>query len=193
MNWKNSRFFNKNTFLFVLSILFLFVIIFVLISMKGKFNNNEVTLKGINHINISNKLPLTDESARNLDISTVDREILNEISFSVVSTGKKNVSSKYELYLESKESDDTINYNYVKVYLTDDAGKPFKEYSGNETLTYRNLRVSESNASGKILHVGTINGNEKQNFKLRIWVDETYSLNSAKKEFNGIIKVRKLS
>lgn len=195
MNYKMSRYFNKNTFLFVMSIVFFFLIIIVIVLTKDKFNSNSnsVSLTGTNSIHISNKLPLTDESGRTLDASNVDDDILNEIAFSVESTGDKKIASNYEVYLESDENDDTIDPNYVKVYLTDGDGKAFKDYSGNEVMTYRNLRVSKSSASGKLLYSGTIFGNQKQEFKLRIWLDETYFLSDTKKEFNGIIKVKKLS
>lgn len=195
MNYKMSRYFNKNTFLFVMSIVFFFLVIIVIGLIKDKFNSNSnsVSLTGTNSIHISNKLPLTDESGRTLDASNVDDDILNEIAFSVESTGDKNISSNYEVYLESDENDDTIDPNYVKVYLTDGDGKAFKDYSGNEVMTYRNLRVSKSSASGKLLYSGTIFGNQKQEFKLRLWLDETYFLSDTKKEFNGIIKVKKLS
>lgn len=195
MNYKMSRYFNKNTFLFVMSIVFFFLVIIVIGLTKDKFNSNSnsVSLTGTNSIHISNKLPLTDESGRTLDASNVDDDILNEIAFSVESTGDKNISSNYEVYLESDENDDTIDPNYVKVYLTDGDGKAFKDYSGNEVMTYRNLRVSKSSASGKLLYSGTIFGNQKQDFKLRLWLDETYFLSDTKKEFNGIIKVKKLS
>ena len=195
MNYKMSRYFNKNTFLFVMSIVFFFLVIIVIGLTKDKFNSNSnsVSLTGTSSIHISNKLPLTDESGRTLDASNVDDDILNEIAFSVESTGDKNISSNYEVYLESDENDDTIDPNYVKVYLTDGDGKAFKDYSGNEVMTYRNLRVSKSSASGKLLYSGTIFGNQKQEFKLRLWLDETYFLSDTKKEFNGIIKVKKLS
>ena len=195
MNYKMSKYFNKNTFLFVMSIVFFFLVIIVIGLTKDKFNSNSnsVSLNGTNSIHISNKLPLTDESGRTLDASNVDDDILNEIAFSVESTGDKNISSNYEVYLESDENDDTIDPNYVKVYLTDGDGKAFKDYSGNEVMTYRNLRVSKSSASGKLLYSGTIFGNQKQEFKLRLWLDETYFLSDTKKEFNGIIKVKKLS
>lgn len=195
MNYKMSRYFNKNTFLFVMSIVFFFLIIIVIFLTKDKFNSNSnsVSLTGTNSIHISNKLPLTDESGRTLDASNVDDDILNEISFSVESTGDKKIASNYEVYLESEENDDTIDSNYVKVYLTDGDRKAFKDYSGNEVMTYRNLRVSKSSASGKLLYSGTIFGNQKQEFKLRIWLDETYFLSDTKKEFNGIIRVKKLS
>ncbi len=195
MNYKMSRYFNKNTFLFVMSIVFFFLVIIVIWLTKDKFNpnSNSVSLTGTNSIHISNKLPLTDESGRTLDASNVDDDILNEIAFSVESTGDKKIASNYEVYLESDENDDTIDPNYVKVYLTDGDGKAFKDYSGNEVMTYRNLRVSKSSASGKLLYSGTIFGNQKQEFKLRIWLDETYFLSDTKKEFNGIIKVKKLS
>lgn len=195
MNYKMSRYFNKNTFLFVMSIVFFFLVIIVIGLTKDKFNSNSnsVSLTGTNSIHISNKLPLTDESGRTLDASNVDDDILNEIAFSVESTGDKKIASNYEVYLESDENDDTIDPNYVKVYLTDGDGKAFKDYSGNEVMTYRNLRVSKSSASGKLLYSGTIFGNQKQEFKLRLWLDETYFLSDTKKEFNGIIKVKKLS
>ena len=195
MNYKMSRYFNKNTFLFVMSIVFFFLVIIVIGLTKDKFNSNSnsVSLTGTNSIHIYNKLPLTDEYGRTLDASNVDDDILNEIAFSVESTGDKNISSNYEVYLESDENDDTIDPNYVKVYLTDGDGKAFKDYSGNEVMTYRNLRVSKSSASGKLLYSGTIFGNQKQEFKLRLWLDETYFLSDTKKEFNGIIKVKKLS
>ena len=83
MNYKMSRYFNKNTFLFVMSIVFFFLVIIVIGLTKDKFNSNSnsVSLTGTNSIHISNKLPLTDESGRTLDASNVDDDILNEIAF----------------------------------------------------------------------------------------------------------------
>ncbi len=194
MSFKFSKFLNKNTFLFLLSLVFFFLIIIVIYLTKDKFisNSNSVILTGTNNIHISNVLPLTDESGRTLDASNVDADILNEISFSVESIGDKKISSNYEIYLESEENNAAINPNYVKVYLTDENGKAFNDYSGNEVMTYRNLRVSKSSASGKLLYSGTIFGNQKQKFKLRLWIDETYSFDSTKQEFNGIIRIKKL-
>lgn len=193
MSFKNSKFFGKNSFLFILSLIFFFCMILVIIIFKNNLNSNDVELLGGNSIHLSNKLPLTDESAKILDVSNVDEDILCEVSFYIEGIGKEDLSVNYEIYIESDDNKhNSINSNYIRVYLTDSDGVPFNEYSSNDIPTYKKLKVSTDNPSGKILYSGSIKGKQKVEFKLRLWLDETYSLESNSRYFDGIIKVRKV-
>ncbi len=193
MNFRNSKFFGKNSFLFVLSLMFFFCMILVIIIFKNNLNSNDVKLFGDNSIHLSNKLPLTDESAKMLDASNVDGDILCEVNFYIEGIGRDDFSVNYEVYVESDDSKyNSINPSYIRVYLTDSDGVPFSDYSSNDIPTYRKLKVSTDNPSGKILYSGSIKGKQKTNFKLRLWLDESYSLESNSRYFDGIIKVRKV-
>ena len=86
----------------------------------------------------------------------------------------------YELYLLPK-SGNTINSNYVKVYLTDQENTVIKDVT-----LYNDLRVNE-NEDGKIIYRATIdpnvNGAKKtysKDFRLRVWLDESYSESTTK-------------
>ena len=86
----------------------------------------------------------------------------------------------YELYLLPK-SGNTINSNYVKVYLTDQENTVIKDVT-----VYSDLRDNE-NEDGKIIYRATIdpnvNGTKKtytKDFRLRVWLDESYSESTAK-------------
>ena len=86
----------------------------------------------------------------------------------------------YEVYLLPK-SGNTINSSYVKVYLTDQENTVIKDVT-----SYNDLRDNE-NEDGKIIYRATIdpnvNGTKKtytKDFRLRVWLDESYSESTAK-------------
>ena len=80
--------------------------------------------------------------------------------------------------------------DYVRMYLTDgDNDLPLLGYQ-DDIPTYRELKISESNADGKQLYVGTLKNGEKKNFKLRMWLDEAYPITPEMKSFKIALFVK---
>lgn len=185
----------RKSFIFLVSVIFIFFIVINLVPIvKKSMNANNVRFIGSNDtISIGNVLPLTDASGKNLSTVNVDKRVLNEVNFSVKGVGYKDVSVDYEIYLINNSSSDTINQNYIKVYLTDGNKNPFNYYASNAVPVYSSLRVSNDKPDGKIIYAGSIKGGEKQSFTLRLWLADNYIINNEDKNFEGMIAVRKVS
>ena len=144
-----------------------------------------------NTVTIENTLPLTDVSGKSLDSK---EKIIDEVSFSVKGVGNKKRNVNYEIYLinTNVDMDRQINSGFIKVYLTDGDNKPFEFYSKNSVPAYKSLRVSNSQANGKIIYSGSVKGEEIQKFKLRVWLADNYVLNDSDRSFSGTILVKKV-
>lgn len=153
----------------------------------------EIRLVGQEDIELVSKLPLTDESAKQLSIENIQPGIIGYASFSVKLDSDAKKSFEYEIYLEDMADENIFNYDYVKVYLTDDEEKPYDQFSGNKVPTYKDLRVSLNEPNKRLLYSGVINSSEIKKFKLRIWVADTYVLNDIEKEFKGKISIKTIS
>ena len=123
-----------------------------------------------NNINLSDTIPVSNsygkESNSYLDFtinSTVDTERLY-----------------YEVYIIPKK-DNTLNPKYINLYLTDQNNnektrvKSFNELEGskkgNGKVIYKDIiELNESHTSK----------NESENFRLRLWIDESYNITSSK-------------
>ena len=76
--------------------------------------------------------------------------------------------------------------------MTNGDNKPFEFYSKNSVPAYKSLRVSNSQANGKIIYSGSVKGEEIQKFKLRVWLADNYVLNDSDRSFSGTILVKKV-
>lgn len=191
---KNSKYFEKNYILFFVGIVFTILFVSFIPIICDFTNSNDVKLVCDNNkISISNVLPLTDVSGKILNIDSVDSKILDGLDFSIEGTGNKKKSIDYEIYLVGISLENSINPTYVKVYLTDKKGKPFNLYNTNVVPTYKSLRVSDTKADAKVIYAGSIKGGEKKEFKIRIWLDDSYFISDSKQQFSAIINVRKVS
>lgn len=190
---KNSRYFNKRMGYFVLLIV-LFSILICFVPVVFSDNSNDVSLvSAVDSILLKNNLPLTDTSGKTLDPSNVRKEFLNEIAFSVKGIGEEDKVVKYEICLINDVTGEEINSNYIKIYLTDNEGRPFNFYNGNAVPVYQNLKISEGRADGKVIYSDVIKGKEIKKFKLRVWLSDAYILNETDRYFSAKIVVRKVS
>lgn len=188
----NSKFANKGVYILILAIVLSFAFICLIPSISYRINSDNVEFVGDkNTVTIGNTLPLTDVSGKSLDPK---EKIIDEVSFSVKGVGDKKRVVNYEIYLinTKTDTDSQINPGFIKVYLTDGDNKPFEYYSKNSVPAYKSLRVSNSQANGKIIYSGSINGEEIQKFKLRVWLADNYVLNDTDRSFSGTIVVKKV-
>lgn len=190
---KNSKYFNKRVVYFILLVI-LFSVLVCFVPMIFDNNSNDVSLVGVtDNILLNNNLPLTDISGKTLDASNVRKEFLNEVAFSIKGIGNEEKAVRYEICLINEATEEEINSNYVKIYLTDNDNKPFNFYNGNAVPVYQSLRISEGSADGKVIYSDIIKGKEIKKFKLRVWLSDAYILNETDRYFSAKIVVRKVS
>lgn len=186
------RAFNHSGLLFLGLIFVIFIVINCLpFVLKG--DPPDLLFDGQAEVSILSKLPITDISAKELKLDTVQDGIIGYSEFSVKLPEDVKTEVKYEIYLDDISETETFKYDYVKVYLTDSEGNPYKQYLGNKVPSYKDLRVSLNDPSKKILLSDTIKLGEEKKFKLRIWLSDTYVLNNIEKEFKGKISVKTIS
>lgn len=138
-------------------------------------------------------MPITDSSAKKIKLETVQDGIIGYAEFSVKLPDNVRGNIKYEIYLDDITERETFKYDYIKVYLTDFNGNPYKQYIGNSVPSYKDLRVSLNDSSKKILLSDEVRTGDEKKYKLRIWLSDTYVLSNSEKEFKGKISVRVVS
>ena len=181
--------FSHKGLLFLILILAFFIVINVY-SYLFKKESPKVLFSGQEEVKILSKLPITDASAKELDISNIQSDIIGYSEFSLeLKTGASD-EAQYEIYLTDVTGGDVFKYDYVKVYLTDENDNPYKQFGGNKVPSYTDMRISLNDPEKRILLAGTIRPSEVKKFKLRIWVADTYVLDNNEKEFKGRISVK---
>lgn len=175
--------------LFLILILAFFVVINVY-SYLLKKEPPKVLFNGQEEVKILSKLPITDASAKDLDISNIQSDIIGYAEFSLELEAGASEETQYEIYLTDITDSDVFKYDYVKVYLTDENDNPYKQFEVNKVPSYTDMRISLSAPEKRILLAGTIKPSEVKKFKLRIWVADTYVLDNNEKEFKGRISVK---
>ena len=132
-------------------------------------------ISGTNSINITNAYPISDEFA----LANLDK--LSYIDFTVKSTiNDPNKAISYELYLTG-DTTNTLDSNYIKVYLTDESNNKVTEpktYSNLENTTYK----ADSNI-GKVIYIGNNPGVKTNKFRLYAWIDKDYEQNTISQTF----------
>ena len=137
---------------------------------------------GNNEVSMGGAYPISDSYAIN-NLANLDC-----VDFTVSGSGNdsKNEYVTYEIYLTEK-SGNTLDSNYVKVYLTDDddnyVAGPFKYNSLDNTL------YSKDAETGKLVLSNSEINNFSDDYKLYVWVDEEYSQNDVSQTFSFYINV----
>ena len=121
-------------------------------------------------INLNNVMPLSDIHGK------VNNNYLDFTINSTVDTEK----IYYEIYLLPKK-DNTLDTKYLKTYLTDQNDVIIRD------ITLYNSLENAKKENGKVLYKGTIllNNNqttkhETKDFRLRLWLDESFNNISSK-------------
>lgn len=136
---------------------------------------------------IGNKYLMSDELGKKITFDNEIKGTTGYVEFEVKSRVDGKV--KYEVILLNEKSDSDIDLKFVKVYLTDSNDKAFKNYEVSNLPTYYDLRISESDASGKLLYSGHLKNKGSQKFRLRMWVSDTHEIIAQDKMFAVNLKV----
>ncbi len=180
---QNEFFFDKRSFIILVCVCILLFSIYCFSIKLVDNNNGKVTVNDSNlTLTINNQLSLSDESGKTLNVSDLDEGIIDEVSFSVTADG----DAKYDIYATSDDSD----LKYVKIYLTDDNGVPLPDYRKNVVPTCGSLRSLSDLPEGLSLYSGKLLDGNTKNFKLRIWLSDTYPMTLNKRDFTIKINVR---
>ena len=150
-----------------------------ILSVEFKNNKNNVELQSI--------LPMKDVVGKELTGNSAKDGIQGYLEFTVSSTSKKKVN--YSIIVKSKEVKKEIDSNYIKVYLTDLDDKPYKGFESNSVPSYNSLKVDVNSPSNKILLSDSIKNNESKSYKLRVWLSNSYVINSSVESFDFDVEV----
>lgn len=195
-----SKSMKKNIFkaLGVIVLLFIIFILGILIFKHSTSSNNtnnvvnsedlSVNFKDNSKIEIKNILPVSDTLGITFDGSGTADGIQGYSEFTVENLGSNKNS--YEIYIKKIDNDNEINGNYVKFYLTDDEDVAFDNFNSNILPTYNTLSTLSDKPDSKLLYSGTIDSNDKINFKLRVWLSDSYAVSDDLEVFDFEIFVR---
>ena len=175
--------------IFCLLVLIFFIFIGIYAG-RDKNNLSHVNFSGQNEVYLSSKLPITDASVKSLDSTKIQAGIVGYAEFSVIADDIKADSLKYDIYLEDVISGNEFNYDYVKVYLTNEEDVPLKQFASNIVPSFANIRVSLDEPDKRVLATGRIKKGEVKKFRLRVWLSDTYVLSDDLKEFKGKISIK---
>ena len=130
--------------------------------------------QGTRVMNLNSAYPLSDGYAT----SNLDK--LSYIDFAV--SGKPvsdGTNMNYEIYLTENENN-TLNTDYVKLYLTDEEGNVIVEPTLYSSL---NATSCEKSPNGKVLYSGLETSEFSKNYRLYMWIDSNYSQNDVSQTF----------
>jgi len=137
---------------------------------------------GSNQINITNGYPISDQFA----IQNLDK--LDYIDFNI--SGNVEDESQgltYEIYLTEKDGN-TLDLNYIKVYITDENGEKLKDPRIYNSLDY--TTYSKDASTGKLIYkLEGIPGNYSKSFRIYAWIDKDYEQNEVSQEFSFYVNL----
>ena len=193
MNDDNQKLTNKNKKVLIFGIAFLIIVLlgstyafFTYSKSVQAFTLTSDTIKaefisGTNSINITNAYPISDEFA----LANLDK--LSYIDFTVSSTiNDPNKAISYELYLTG-DTTNTLDSNYIKVYLTDEFNNRI-----TEPTIYNNLKNTTYQAdkqTGKVIYTGNNPGTKSNKYRLYAWIDKDYEQNSVSQTFKFNVNI----
>ena len=181
----------KQCFSFVLLILFLIVVMNLIpFGFKQKKFDNDVLIVNCaqsNIITVDNSLPLPDSSGKAINLENYIDGTTGYLEFEIKSKVDDKVN--YEIYLTEVGENNNISDRYVKVFLSNRKSVDFNQSNNGEVLSYYDLRLAKSNLDGKLIYTGSIKNKEKQKFVLRVWIADTYSYTTERKNFSVKLNV----
>ena len=167
------------------------ILLFVFLNDSNENNNGnnlDVSYENDKTVLISNRLPMTDLAGMQLTGEGTKDDIQGYVEFSIKSTTDKK--QDYSIYLNERKVNAPINDRHVRLYLTDFNDNPYDGFKSNIIPCYEDFKVLKDSPSDKILFSGVLNGNEKKNFRLRVWVSDTYTLRDSEETFSFDVKVK---
>ena len=119
-----------------------------------KFNNDN------NYLTTGSSYPISDETGKVLPYYS---------DFSINAT-TNDMGIKYEIQVVP-DANNSIDPQYIKLYLTDQ-----NDDSITNVLTYNELTKAEYNTNAKLVYTNYITETGTKDFRLRMWIDESYAL-----------------
>jgi len=113
-----------------------------------------------NYLTTGNSYPVSYETGKVLPYYS---------DFSINATTNK-MDIKYEIQVVP-DTNNSIDPQYIKLYLTDQ-----NDNSITSVLTYSNLKKAEYNENAKLVYTSYITETGIKDFRLRMWIDESYNL-----------------
>lgn len=181
----------KYLILVVIIVAAVMILVFLNISKptdKEKQKYIDVNFDGNDVITIDNTLPMTDEVGKVIDVDKISNANVGYLDFEIKSLVDKKV--KYEIYLTNIDNEDAIQDKFIKVYLTDQKENNLLDFEKSSVVTYYDLKLADSDLSGKRIYYDTLDANQIRKFRLRMWVADTYALNPNLKKFSVKLNVK---
>ena len=173
-------------------LIFMIIVILIIVAniifiaytyLNDSKNLNYVVLNDSdNDVEITNILPITDESGRKIDSSKNGMVVYKKITV----TNKANRSSGYRILLNVNTSTTTIDPKYIKVLVSDKNDKVLPYYDYVEAFTLNKL----DNKNGSyILHSSRLKKGKSDTFIIRFWISTFYYINDNSDKFYGNISI----
>lgn len=144
-----------------------------------------------NSISIQNSLPISDSVGKGLQRDESDGSIKGHFDFNVSCEMVGKTTINYEVYALKQTIVEELSEDYVKIYLTDgEKEEAYPNFDGRKVPVYSDLKVASSEPAGKRLYFGEFTSSGVQNFRLRMWLADTYTVNAAIKTFTIKINVK---
>lgn len=150
----------------------------------------EVNYQTSKDLKIKDLLPVSDTLGKSFTGSGTVDGVQGYVEFSI-----KNLSldkATYEIYITEEGDPDSfskIRGDYVKFYLTNKSDAPYDNFRNKKLPTYNDLPVLVDKPGGKLLYRGNIDALEKENFKLRVWLSDSYIVSAVRDEKEFMVKV----
>ncbi len=199
-----NNFYKKHFQSFVIIFVFLLVIsvigvTFSIFSWTSAGNTQNVVSTGsvtfsysesTNGILITNSLPIADAVGKTLQAGSQAGVVQGYFDFTLSATVVGNVAVNYEIYTDKQAVANEIDPDYIKIYLTNgDREEAYDGYDLVSVPTYSSLPVSSSDPSAKRLYAGSFTSTGTQDFRLRMWLADVYTVSAGTKSFEMKVNV----
>ena len=138
---------------------------------------------------MDSSMPITDAVGKTLSFTpNQTKHGYSEFSISANMAGIDEI--RYEIYAKNIGVSTELPTDYVKLYLTDaDNDQPLEGFE-QSVPTYHDLKVAVSDPAGKKIYSGILEKGEVQNFKLRMWLADTYPITTEVRSFGILLYVK---
>ena len=182
-----------NMILFICSLVIIIISgLMFCFSLYGKDSHKSIILTYMNNkeLKIDNSSPITEKLGKNITFNKGDYKT-GYMEFSLSSNSGYEEVINYEICIVNNSESELSKY--VKFYLTDyDTDKPVLNFDKN-IPTFLQLKKSKSLINGKSLYIGKLSGNETKRFRLRIWLDDSYTITDKSSYFAADMVVNVLN